>query len=114
MPPRWYLFKFTINFIGGGALLAITKRAMVKKDYKELDEAIRGKVVQFLYNQGDGKKVPIAHLACLRNRDRSKSKQVRICTCEPCVLHTYVVKYTIQRVKAILYKTRGEYFHLST
>ena len=51
---------------------------MVKKDYKELDEAIRGKVVQFLYNQGAGKMVPIAHLACLRNRDRSKSKQVRI------------------------------------
>ena len=60
---------------------------MVKKDYKELDEAIRGKVVQFLYNQGDGKKVPIAHLACLRNRDRSKSKQVRICTYEPCMYY---------------------------
>ena len=73
---------------------------MVKKDYKELDEAIRGKVVQFLYNQGDGKKVPIAHLACLRNRDRSKSKQVRIYVLMNHVLHTYVVKHTIQRVLA--------------
>ena len=70
---------------------------MVKKDYKELDEAIRGKVVQFLYNQGDGKKVPIAHLACLRNRDRSKSKQVRIYVLMNHVCTTYVVKYTIQR-----------------
>ena len=68
---------------------------MVKKDYKELDETIRGKVVQFLYNQGDGKKVPIAHLACLRNRDRSKSKQVRICTYsyEPCTTYTVLQKY---------------------
>ena len=70
---------------------------MVKKDYKELDEAIRGKVVQFLYNQGDGKKVPIAHLACLRNRDRSKSKQVRIYVLMNRVCTTYVVKHTIQR-----------------
>lgn len=56
----------------------ITKRAMVKKDYKELDEAIRGKIQPFLYNQGEGKMVPIAQLACLRNRDRPKSKQVSI------------------------------------
>ena len=49
---------------------------MVKKDYKELDEAIRAKVAPFLYNDGDGKMVPIAQLACLRNRDRSVRKQV--------------------------------------
>ena len=49
---------------------------MVKKDFKELDEAIRGKIQPFLYNQGEGKKVPIAQLACLRNRDRPKSRQV--------------------------------------
>ena len=49
---------------------------MVKKDYKELDEAIRAKVSPFLYNDGDGKMVPIAQLACLRNRDRSVRKQV--------------------------------------
>ena len=54
----------------------ITKRAMVKKDYKELDEAIKAKIPPFLYNQGEGKMVPIAQLACLRNRDRPKSKQV--------------------------------------
>ena len=54
----------------------ITKRAMVKKDYKELDETIKAKCAPFLYNNGDGKMVPIAQLACLRNRDRSVRKQV--------------------------------------
>ena len=51
---------------------------MVKKDYKELDEAIKAKVVPYLYNNGEGKMVPIAQLACLRNRDRPTRKQVRI------------------------------------
>lgn len=60
---------------GGGALYHITKRAMVKKDYKELDEAIKSKITPYLYNGGNGKMVPIAHLTMLRNRDRPKSKQ---------------------------------------
>ena len=55
----------------------IAKRAMVKKDCKELDEAIRAKVLPYLYNGGKGKKVPIAQLTLLRNRDRPKSKQVK-------------------------------------
>lgn len=49
---------------------------MIKKDFKELDEAIKSKVTPYLYNGGDGKMVPIVQLAMLRNRDRSKSKQV--------------------------------------
>ena len=49
---------------------------MVKKDYKELDEAIKSKVQPYLYNGGKGKMVPIVQLTMLRNRDRSKSKQV--------------------------------------
>ena len=69
---------FHFYFIGGGMLFHITKRAMVKKDYKELDEAIKAKIQPFLYNGGKGKMVPIAQLSMLRNRDRSKSKQVRL------------------------------------
>lgn len=65
-------------FPGGGSLFYITKRAMVKKDYKELDEAIKAKIQPFLYNGGKGKMVPIAQLTMIRNRDRSKSKQVII------------------------------------
>ncbi len=33
-----------LNLQGGGSLFYITKRAIVKKDYKELDEAIKSKV----------------------------------------------------------------------
>ena len=67
---------FFYSFSGGGSLYHITKRAMVKKDYKELDEAIKAKIVPYLYNEGRGAMVPIAQLACLRNRDRSQSKMV--------------------------------------
>ena len=49
---------------------------MNKNDYKELDETIKAKLQPFLYNEGRGKMVPVAHLACLRNRDRALSKQV--------------------------------------
>ncbi len=48
----------------------------MKKDYKELDEAIKTKIQPYLYNQGEGAMIPIAQLACLRNRDRSKKKLV--------------------------------------
>ncbi len=56
----------------------IAKRALVKKDYKELDEAIKSKIPPWLYNNGQGKKIPIAQLTLLRNRDRPKSKQVAV------------------------------------
>jgi hypothetical protein len=49
---------------------------MVKKDNKELDETIKAKIQPFLYNNGEGAMVSIAQLACIRNRDRSKSKLV--------------------------------------
>ena len=57
-------------------MIPITKRAMVKKDYKELDETLKAKLPPYLYNEGEGKKVPIAQLTMLRNRDRAPSKQV--------------------------------------
>ena len=69
-------YSFLSVLQGGGILYYITKRAMVKKDYKELDEAIKAKITPFLYNNGQGKMVPIAQLSLLRNRDRPKSKQV--------------------------------------
>ena len=49
---------------------------MVKKDNKELDEAIKAKVTPFLYNNGEGALIPIAQMSCIRNRDRSKKKWV--------------------------------------
>lgn len=50
---------------------------MVRKDYKELDEAIKAKITPYLYNEGRGKMVPIAQLTMLRNRDRPSRKQAR-------------------------------------
>ena len=49
---------------------------MVKKDFKELDETLKAKLPEYLYNGGEGKMVPIAQLTMLRNRDRPPSKQV--------------------------------------
>ena len=49
---------------------------MVKKDYKELDETLKAKLPPYLYNEGQGKMVPIAQLTMIRNRDRPPSKQV--------------------------------------
>ena len=60
---------------GGGLFLELSKKAMVTGNNGELDEAIRSKVRPYLYNNGDGKWIHCAHLACLRNRDRPKSKQ---------------------------------------
>ena len=74
---REYPNKMQLYFFpGGGQLFHITRRAMNKNDYKELDETIKAKLQPFLYNEGRGKMVPVAHLACLRNRDRALSKQV--------------------------------------
>ena len=48
---------------------------MITGNTSELDEAIRSKILPYLYNGGEGKWIHCAHLACLRNRDRPKSKQ---------------------------------------
>ena len=65
----------SILFVGGGLLFHIAKRALIKKDFKELDEAIKSKVAPYLYNGGKGAMVPIAQLALMRNRYRSGAKQ---------------------------------------
>ena len=56
-------------------MFELSKRAMITGNTAELDEAIRSKIRPYLYNDGDGKWIHCAHLACLRNRDRPKSKQ---------------------------------------
>ena len=55
-------------------LIPIAKSAMVKKDWKGLDEAIKTKVTPYLYNGGKGAMIPIAQMVLLRNRDRSARK----------------------------------------
>ena len=63
---------------GGGILFHIAKRALIKKDFKELDEAIKSKIPPYLYNGGKGAMVPIAQLALIRNRNRSSTKHLPV------------------------------------
>ena len=51
---------------GGGLFMELGKRAMLTNNTMELDEAIRSKIRPYLYNEGDGKWIHCAHLACLR------------------------------------------------
>ena len=51
------------------------KKATATDNFRELDEAFETKVKPFLYNNGEGKMVPIAQLVLMRNRDRPKHKQ---------------------------------------
>ena len=65
---------YRISITGGGLLIPIASRCMVKKEWKELDDAIRQKVTPYLYNAGKGAMIPIAQMVLLRNRDRSARK----------------------------------------
>ena len=72
-------------------LYEMCKKAMISKNYKELDDTIRAKVPQYLYNGGKGnnaywasEKIDVlcagewihcAHIACIRNSIRPASKQ---------------------------------------
>ena len=51
------------------------KKAMISKNYKELDEAIKQKLPPYLYNGGKGEWIHCAHIACIRNSIRAASKQ---------------------------------------
>ena len=64
-----YIFE-----LGGGLLIPIASKAMQKKDWKELDEAIKQKVTPYLYNGGKGAMIPIAQMVLIRNRDRQPRK----------------------------------------
>ena len=55
---------------GGGYLMEIIKKCVLKKNYRELEEALDVKMKPFLYNEGRGKFIPIAQLVYMRNLDR--------------------------------------------
>ncbi|XP_050427082.1 uncharacterized protein LOC126837283 isoform X2 [Adelges cooleyi] len=65
-----------VDLKGGGLLVDLIKRAVQTKQFAELDYAIKTKVEPLLYNKGEGRKIPIAKLVLLRNRDRSRAKQL--------------------------------------
>ncbi|XP_025113284.1 transient receptor potential cation channel subfamily V member 5-like isoform X3 [Pomacea canaliculata] len=59
-----------------GELVRLTKLARWTKNYSQLDQAIQKEVPQFLYNDGEGRKVPIAELVKIRNKDRETSMKI--------------------------------------
>ena len=61
---------------GGGLLVELMKRAAQTKQYAELDHAIKTKVEPFLYNKGQGKKMPVSQLVTMRNKERPRHKMV--------------------------------------
>ena len=65
-----------INTTGGGELVDLTKAAMKTRNYQELDDVIREKVTPYLYNNGEGRLVPIQEVVLIRNAERPKSKSV--------------------------------------
>ncbi|XP_052789799.1 transient receptor potential cation channel subfamily V member 6-like isoform X9 [Mya arenaria] len=62
-----------VNLKGGGELVEIAKKAGWTKNYSELDAKILTEVPKFLYNNGDGKKVPIVDIIMMRNKERQKT-----------------------------------------
>ena len=56
-------------------LYEMCKKAMISKNYKELDEAIKQKLPPYLYNGGKGEWIHCAQIACIRNSIRPPSKQ---------------------------------------
>lgn len=52
------------------------KQAVKTKDFSAVDKTIVEKVEPCLYDKGAGRKIHIAHLILLRNRDRPKTKLV--------------------------------------
>ncbi|XP_053381357.1 transient receptor potential cation channel subfamily V member 5-like isoform X2 [Mercenaria mercenaria] len=63
-----------VDLKGGGELIECAKRAGWTKDYRELDQKILTEVPKFLYNNGEGKKIPIVDLVMMRNKERQKTK----------------------------------------
>lgn len=63
-----------VDLKGGGELVECAKRAGWTKDYTELDQKILTEVPKFLYNNGEGKKIPIVDLVIMRNKERQKTK----------------------------------------
>ncbi|XP_055927061.1 transient receptor potential cation channel subfamily V member 5-like [Argiope bruennichi] len=65
-----------VDVKGGGQLIALMKETNKTRDYSTLDNQIRELVLPFLYNNGEGKMVPIQELVLTRNKDRPKHRQL--------------------------------------
>lgn len=63
-----------VDLKGGGLLVELMKKAAQNKNYSELDEAIKSKVEPFLFNNGEGKLIPVSQLVLMRNKERPRHR----------------------------------------
>lgn len=63
-----------VDLKGGGELVELMKRARWTKNFKDVDEMIKNDVKKYLYNDGEGKKIPIVDLIMARSKERQSSK----------------------------------------
>lgn len=56
---------------GGGLLVSLMKEAKQTNDYTILEHTIKGRIRPFLYNGGEGRKIPISKLLAVRERYRN-------------------------------------------
>lgn len=65
-----------MNLNGGGELVGIMKKASKARDFSQVNEKFKELLLPFLYNDGEGKAIPITELVLRRNQDRPKHKQI--------------------------------------
>uniref|UniRef100_T1IIR8 Ion transport domain-containing protein n=1 Tax=Strigamia maritima TaxID=126957 RepID=T1IIR8_STRMM len=67
-----------INLAGGGELVDFMKNATKnKKSSEEIEEKIYELVLPFLYNNGEGKLMPVSELVLMRNKECGREKQLQ-------------------------------------
>src|SRR5438105_4839982 len=60
----------------GGVLVELMRDAFRRRDFSDVDDKIRELVTPFLYNEGRGKRIPVARIIRMRNRERPPSKRL--------------------------------------
>lgn len=62
-----------IDLKGGGKLITAFRRAQMSKDFTEVENIIQNELRRFLYNNGNGKMVPVADLITARQESRQQT-----------------------------------------
>lgn len=60
----------------GGLLVQLMREAFRKRDFTGVDDKIKEIVMPFLYNDGEGKMIPVGRIVRMRNKERPASKRL--------------------------------------
>ena len=63
-------FYHLVNLNGEGILVALANQARHTQNYAELDKIIKCKIGPFLYEEGNGKQLPVSEMIRYRSRSR--------------------------------------------